>query len=604
MTVSKNKLTKWAMVFSISIVSLVTMNVMFFNATTANLNGPTYKNVSSSKRWRAGQILVQPKPGLSEEKLKQILSQHQAKAIDKISSLRVHIVSVPEQAEEAIVRALSNNPNIDFAELDMFQVPNETIVNDPQYSGSWHLPKIHSSYAWDVSKADGIVIAILDSGVDSTHPDLKDKLVPGFNSVVTDTAYPYSTSTEPGHPHGTWVAGSVAATTNNGIGISSIAYNAKIMPIRVSNDPTGWAYWSDIARGLTWAADHGAKVANISYEAYQSSTIASSANYLLSKGGVTVCSAGNSGINPGYTDVASIITVSATDSNDVKAGWSNYGNFVDVSAPGVSILTTNPGGGFVNVNGTSFSSPITAGVIALIMSANPSLSPNDIELVLENSAYKISGENFNEYYGNGRVDAAAAVELALLSQPKDLILPSVSFSSPSSGSTVNGLVNVDINAADNIGIASVSLYVNGILVGTDSSAPYSLIWDSTTFADGASTLKLEAVDLTGNKAIASLSLNVKNSIVVDNSNPTVTITNPLNGSKVSGSISVKVNAKDDVAIAKIDLLIDGKLLASSSTSSLTYSWNTRKVSAGNHSVQAVATDTSGKISTVSITVSK
>lgn len=555
-----------------------------------------------SQTWKAGQILVKHKAGLSDDEFDKVLKGNQGKVKERIGNLRVHVISVPENAEEAVVRALSKNPHIEFAELDMVAEIVATTPNDPKYSSAWHLTKIQSPNAWDVSKADGITIAILDSGVDGAHPDLASKILPGWNSVDG------TSNTADIHGHGTAVAGTAAAITDNANGVAGVAWNAKILPVRITNDSTGYAYWSDIARGLSWAADNGADVANISYEAYKSSSITSAAQYMRSKGGLVVVSAGNSGVDTGYSDNPYMITVSATDSSDAKASWSNYGALVDVAAPGVSILTTNRGGSYGSWSGTSFSSPATAGVAALIMAANPNLTPDDIEKVLETSAVKVAGVDFHPYFGYGRVDAAAAVQLALNTTAADTEAPKVAIFSPSAGTVVNGLVQVDVSAADNVSVDAVSFYANGKLVGTDDIAPYQFSWDTTAVADGTVSLTATATDGAGNEgASTAVSVTVQNQaakIVADQAPPTVAISNPSNAAKVSGIVPVAVAANDDVAVAKVQLYIDGKLVSSTTNKTLTYNWNTKKVAAGSHAIKAVATDTASKTSEMAITVTR
>ena len=552
-------------------------------------------------KWKTGQILLKPKAGLPDDKLDEILKGNQGKRLEKIGSLPVHIISVPANAEEAVVRALSKNPHIEFAELDMVSQLTTTTVNDPQFANAWHLPKIQTPTAWDVSKGAGITVAILDSGVDGTHPDLVSQMVPGWNAIDG------SANTADINGHGTAVAGTAAATTNNATGIASIAGDAKIMPVRITNDPSGYAYWSDVARGLNWAADNGADVANISYGVSNSATVTSAAQYMRSKGGIVVVSAANDGVDPGYTDNPYIISVSATDGADAKASWSNYGAFIDVAAPGVSILTTTRGGGYGNWNGTSFSSPATAGVVALIMSAKPTLTPDDIEKVLENSAVKVAGTDFHPYYGYGRIDAAAAIQLALSTTAKDTVAPSVNIFTPTNGSTVSGLVSVDINASDDIAVKEVSLFANGKLVGSDGTAPYQFSWNSAGVADGSVILSATASDTASNQGTsANVGVTVKNqATVTDNAPPSISITSPTNAAKIpSGNVTVSVTANDDVAISKLALYIDTKLVSSTTNKTLNYSWNTRKIAAGSHNIQAIATDTANKTSNMAIQVTK
>lgn len=560
---------------------------------------PTAAGVPANK-WKPGQILVKPKAGLSDTEFDAILGKNQGKAKEKIGNLPVHIISVPENAEEAVVRALSKNPHIEFAELDMQSEMAATLVNDPKFTSAWHLPKIQAPDAWDVSKGEGVTIAILDSGVDGSHPDLINQMVPGFNAVDG------SATTADINGHGTAVAGTAAAATNNATGVASVAWNAKIMPVRITNDSTGYAYWSDVARGLSWAADNAADVANISYGVSNSSTVTSAAQYMRNKGGVVVVSAMNDGVDPGYADNPYMISVSATDSNDAKTSWSNYGNFVDIAAPGINIMTTTRGGGYGIWWGTSFASPATAGVVAMVMAANPKLTPDEVEKILENSANKVAGVDFHPFYGYGRINASAAVQLALNTTAVDSEPPVVNIFSPGSGSTVSGWVQVDVNASDNESVSQVSLYANGNLIGSDTIAPYQFSWNSTGVADGSVVLTATAVDGAGNQASsANVSVTVKNqATVADNTPPSVAISNPANNATVSGLVAIGVSADDDVAVAKVALYIDGKLTTSATGSKLSYKWNTKSVKSGSHSIQAIATDTANKTSNMTIQVKK
>ena len=553
------------------------------------------------KGWREGRILVQPRAGLPEAEVERILSQHGGRAIGRLRNLGIHIVQVPPQAEEAVARALAMNPHVKFAEKDMLVESTEFIPDDPRYGQAWHLPKVQASLAWEMATAEGVTIAILDTGVDASHPDLAGQLVAGWNSVSNneDTADIYG--------HGTQVAGTAAATTNNSIGVAAIGLSANIMPIRISNRSDGGAYWSDIARGLTWAADHGADVANISYSVTNSSSVSSAAEYLRSKRGVVVVAAGNDGTDPGWGDNPAVISVSATTSSDSKASWSNYGDYIDVSAPGAGIQTTTNGGGYGSVSGTSFASPATAGLIALIMGANPDLSPDEIESILEASADDlVGGSDWHAYYGHGRINAAAAVAMALnaVTTPVDYEAPQVTIFSPSSGNTVNGLITVDVNAVDNVGVDEVVLYAGDELVGSDSVAPYQFSWDSRQFTDGEMTFTAFAYDAAGNEGTSVDVTTVVDNVpdVADSIPPIVDIKNPADGSTVSRTVAITVDGWDNVNVASVRLFIDGRLKSSASAASLDYSWNTRKVASGSHTILAEAVDTSGNSATTSIQV--
>ncbi|PKM35338.1 MAG: peptidase S8 [Gammaproteobacteria bacterium HGW-Gammaproteobacteria-10] len=575
-------------------------------------SGTTY--AAPDKPWKEGQILVKPKAGLSDSEFDKILKRNNGQGKGAIGNLKVHIVSVPAQAEEAVVRALSRNPHIEFAELDMAVELSFVAPNDPRYSNQWHLPKIQAPNSWSSSKADNTVIAILDTGVDGAHSDLSSKLIPGWNSVDG------SGDTSDINGHGTAVAGVAGAATDNANGVAGVAWNAQILPVRISNRSDGAAYFSDIARGLNWAANQGADVANISYGVSNSSAVTNAAQYMRSKNGLVVVAAGNDGIDPGFADNPHMISVSATTSSDAKASWSNYGAFIDVAAPGASIQTTTRGGGYGNWNGTSFSSPVTAGVVALIKGANPTLTPDEVEQILKASADKIAGD-IHPYYGHGRVNAAVAVEMAqsMVNVTVDNDAPSVNIFSPTGGSTVSGFVAVEVNATDNVGVSEVSLYANGLYVGTDTTAPYQFSWDSNQVADGSVTLSAIAIDAAGNEGVSSdVNVTVKNTIeqveevvdepveevIEDIAAPTVAISNPADGSQVARVVKIDVSAEDDVAVANIQLFINGRLVSSVDGGSLSHNWNTNRESRGTYIIEAIATDTSNKTAKHTITVFK
>jgi len=440
-------------------------------------------------------------------------------------------------------------------------------------------------------------------------------MVSGWNvlSANTDTADI--------NGHGTAVAGTAAATSNNALGVASIGWKAKIMPVRITNSADGYAYWSTIASGLTWAADHGAQVANISYGVSNSSSVSSAAQYMRNKGGVVVVAAGNDGTDPGYSDNPYMITVAATNSSDVRTSYSNYGNFLDVAAPGDYILTTNRSGGYSSWGGTSFASPATAGVVALIMSANPNLSPDQVETVLESSADDlVSGSDWHTYYGHGRINAAAAVELAMNTTETDTQAPSVAIFSPSTGSEVYATVQIEVSASDNTGISEVALYANGQHVASDTTAPYQFSWDSTQALDGPATLNASAIDAANNEGVSSdVIVTVTNQVTepepeptpapapipeADTSAPSISINSPGDGSTIKSNVKIAVSATDNIQVTSMKLYIDDELRSTSNSSSIDYRWSTRTASRGSHTIRAIALDAAGNSSETQIQVTK
>ena len=550
--------------------------------------------------WASGRLLVMPRAGLSDTDFAKVLSPHGGKA-RRIGKSDLHIVDLPAgKSEKAVLALLEHHPQLKFAELDRKVLPTLS-ANDPYIGSEWHVPKVRLSTAWDVAMGNGVTIAILDSGVLATHVDLSANLVAGWNT------YSSTADTSPATFHGTAVAGVAGAVTNNVTGVAGVAGAAKIMPIKIT-DSAGTAYYSSIASGITYAADRGVRVVNCSYGfLFKTASIQSAGAYLKSKGGLLVVPAGNNGIDENAPATSSMITVSATDSTDVLASWSSFGQMVTIAAPGAGIWTTNSDGGYASGNGTSFASPLVAGVVALMMSANPSLSSSQIESLLYSTVVDLGSAGKDIYYGYGRVDADAAVRAAKAATGVDTQAPFATISAPIGDSTVSGLANVNVSATDNIGVAKVEFRVNGTLVGTDTASPYQFSWDTSKVVNGTATLTAVAYDAAGNVGPSSaVSVNVANALMADTMPPVVTILNPINGGRVFGTQSVTVSASDNAGATGLKqmLYLDGNLVASGTGSSLVYSWNTRKAASGSHTLQAVGQDASGNKTTVLVQVTK
>jgi len=554
-----------------------------------------------------GRILVEPKAGLPVAEFDKILKGHGAGKARKLGQSNIHVVELPPGLEKALVAKLKNHPHFKFVELDQ-RVPVSAALNDPYLGSEWHIAKIGAPAAWDSAQGTGITVAILDTGVDGSHPDLAARMVPGWD-IYTNSA---DTSDLCGH--GTAVAGSAAAAGNNATGVSGVAGQARIMPLRIAyRDATSgscYAYQSTIASGITYAADHGARVVNVSFANVAASASAQSAGeYLKSKGGLLFVAANNNNKDEGFTPTTSLVAVSATDSADNRSSFSSYGAFVSLAAPGSAIYTTVKGGSYGSWNGTSFASPIAAGAAALVMSANPGLTANQVQDILFSTAVDLGTAGRDIYFGYGRVNAAGAVAAAIVTPVPDTTAPTVAIAAPLASSTVSGVVTVDVNAADNVGVARVELKVNNTVVASDTAAPFSFAWDSSGVANGMNNLTAIAYDAAGNVATSgTVAVNVANAVpppAADTVAPVVTIANPSTGA-VSGTVSVIVNASDNSGAAGIrtSLYIDGVLKASGPGSALSYSWNTRKASAGAHTIQAVAKDAAGNTASTAVQVTR
>jgi subtilisin family serine protease len=535
-----------------------------------------------------GRVLVKFRSDVTRSRSRRVITRAGSSDAGEISGIGVHLVELPAAADEAaFVNVFKSQPEVEFAELDRIVMPETMTPNDPSYPNQWHLPRISAPSAWSGTTGSGsVIIAICDTGVDPTHPDLTTKLVPGWNF------YDNNSDTHDVYGHGTAVAGTAAESSNNGLGMASVAWGCEIMPLRVSA-PDGSASYSTITNAITWAADHGARVANVSYIVSNSSAVSSAGHYLQSHGGVLAVSAGNYATFDSSPDNPNMLVVSATDRNDVLATWSNTGNNVDLSAPGVDIGTTTNGGTFGYGSGTSFSAPIVAGVAALVISANPSLSASQVTAVLKQSADDLGSPGWDPSYGAGRVNADRAVSLAagITPPPSDTAPPSVSITSPSGGSSVSGTISVQGSASDNVGVTSVSLSIDGVALGSDTTVPYSFSWNTTTVANGSHNLTATASDAAGNTASTTITVTVSN--LADTTAPVISITSPANGARVTGNLSVLVQATDNVRVTRVELYVDGTLTATSTSAPFTTKWNTKRAASGGHVLQCKAYDAVG-----------
>ncbi len=313
--------------------------------------------------------------------------------------------------ETAIANILKHSGYVEFAEPD-YAVPPTLQPSDPNFGNQWHHNNVNSQQAWDITTgSNSVLVAVCDTGFDVNHPDLG----PNLRIDLAYNAHDGSTNIYDAHGHGTGTAGTLGAVGNNGTGVAGVNWDVDIIPIRIAiSDGNSSAYISTMATCIEYAADNGARVVNLSYGGIQYATIDSAAQYLRARNGLLFMSAGNDYDEfSSYPDYTSFIGVGATDQNDNKANFSNWGTFVDITAPGVSILTTYPNNRYVYYSGTSFSSPLAAGIAALMVAANPSITINELENGMFSTAVDIGDSGDDNVFGHGLVDAQAAVNYAL-----------------------------------------------------------------------------------------------------------------------------------------------------------------------------------------------
>lgn len=248
------------------------------------------------------------------------------------------------------------------ANYDMTPDYTAHTFGDPLRDQQYSLQKLNAEQAWRSSRG-GVIVAVVDTGVDATHPDLAGKIVAGYDFVNRDD------SPDDDQGHGTHVAGIACATPDNDTGIAGVGFDCKIMPVKVL-DSNGGGNHSIIAEGIIWATDHSASVINLSLGGTTGSgALRDAVKYATSRGVIVVAAAGNDGTTEDNFPAAypEAISVCATDQNDVVARFSNQAKSVDVCAPGVAILSTVRGGKYEKWNGTSMATPNVSGVAALLV---------------------------------------------------------------------------------------------------------------------------------------------------------------------------------------------------------------------------------------------
>jgi Subtilisin-like serine proteases len=312
------------------------------------------------------------------------------------------------------MQELRSSPNVEYVEPN-YVVKAQSVPNDPYYGLQWGTQMIKAESAWDklnlVSRAK-VTVAVLDTGVNSSHEDLKDSIVSGYDFADDKQ------DTNDLVGHGTHVAGIVAAQTDNGIGITGIAKNCKIMPVKVLDDD-GNGSDANIIEGIKYATDHGAQVINMSLGGPgESDALQDAINYATSHGVNVVVAAGNeNGAIDTPGNCKGVITVGAIDRDGERASYSNFGTKLDVVAPGTDILSTYIGGtgpsGYTYFSGTSMAAPFVSGVVALIKSVNPNITPAAVTDIIHQSATHLDVSGFDKYHGYGLVNADKAVALAL-----------------------------------------------------------------------------------------------------------------------------------------------------------------------------------------------
>jgi thermitase len=564
---------------------------------------------SSAKDFVDGEILVKFNTGVSEQEQAEIHRRNAGQLKKTIRGIDVKVIKVAQGRERALVDRYKRTPKVEFAELNGIVTaandPDDPYDNTSSYASAkhgnvmqWGWKKIQAYEAWDQttgSSTSPVKVAVADTGIDTSHPDLPAVAAANQWNFVNET-----NNAEDNHGHGTHVAGTIGAKTNNTTGVAGANWNVDLMAAKVLNS-SGTGSFSDVADGITWAANNGAKVINLSLGGSASATAETAVNYAWNKGAVLACAAGNGGTSTQHYPAAytKCIAVAATDENDQKASFSNYGNsWVDVAAPGVHILSTMPDtpqtlndekNGFKttydSLNGTSMATPHVAGLAGLVTAKGTCNDKTGSELALcvrneiESKADRISGTG--TYWAKGRINTNISV--GGTPPPPDKTAPETTIDSGPSETENSGTGTATFTfSASESGSTFECRLDSGVWVACTSPQQY------TGLPNGSHTFEVRATDSASNVDPSPAS---HTWTIDDTTPPETTITSgPSDGSTTGSTTSFHFSTSEDGSTFQCNL--DG------------IGWEScippkkyTNLSSGSHTFEVRAEDVAGNTST-------
>lgn len=375
--------------------------------------GRTIDKTSEGYPYAAGELLVTFKPGAGGKKIESSLQNIKARTQKELPEVKSRLISFPEikneraraareKALEKKKQALGQDPAVEAVDYNYVRQPSLT-PNDPYFLGAPQYGFIKTGFpkAWDRVRGKTIRLAIVDSGIAAGHPDFVGRIAVQKDFVNNDPI------AEDNDGHGTHVAGVAGANTGNRYGVAGGCFACGLIIAKVLG--SGGGYDSDIADGIIWSANNGAHVINLSFGGPGSSSVLeNSVNFATGKGAVLVAAAGNEDTSIPIYPAAypNVIAVAATDKYDRRASFSNYGDWVDIAAPGVNIVSTLPGG-YGYKSGTSIAAPHVSALAALLR--NQGRTASQIRYQMQRTAVDLGAPGRDLYYGYGRINAADAV---------------------------------------------------------------------------------------------------------------------------------------------------------------------------------------------------
>ena len=410
-----------------------------FGAITATLILTLWFANTALADHRSDEVVVRFRENTTAGDQQRMLDENGAHIAGEIPAQRVKKIKLPPglTVEKAIER-LKKHSGVEMAEPN-YLIHKALVPDDYGLVGNqWGLAKIGAVQSWTMTLSGindaTVVVAILDTGILSTHAEMIGQLVPGTNIISPGTP------PEDDEFHGTFVAGVVAAHTNNGIGMAGVAWKAKLMPVKIlAADGSGDEF--GMVSGLNWAVAHGARVINMSLGSCSGGVCRPGTQYAAdamvsawNNGAVLIAATGNEGMQAvSYpASYPYVVGVGATDNGDNRATYSNYGGMVDLAAPGggcaavydptVDIFSCAiPASTYATACGTSAAAPFVSGLAAVILGQNPNLTNEDVVRIMESTADPVGGSGWNQYTGYGRINMYRALAGAETAAPADNI---------------------------------------------------------------------------------------------------------------------------------------------------------------------------------------
>jgi len=373
-----------------------------------SLRPPSASYVTSDQAGYVPGELIIGLAGGSKETLEKLLTSWNAKIIGELPEIQAYLVRVEESSFAARLHEAKALAGFSYVEPNYF-VHSALTPNDPQWALQWGLAKVRADLAWDLeSGTRSVIVAVVDTGIDYLHEDLAANYLPlGYDWVNHDP------DPMDDNGHGTRVAGIIGAVTNNGLGVAGLAQVSLMAEKVLDGSGSGTVY--DVAQGVIHAVEKGARITNNSYGNYvYYDTLKAAFEFARNQGVLNIAAAGNDNTNQPFYPAAfgeSVISVAGTDQNDAKYASSNYGDWVELSAPAVDIVSTLPGNLYGTFTGTSMSSAFVSGAAALVLSHCESMSADEVRRRLRDTVVDLGAAGRDLFFGYGRIDVFSALRM-------------------------------------------------------------------------------------------------------------------------------------------------------------------------------------------------